>query len=153
MTLFTEQHIPFLRKIGNENNLYVSIKVADDRGKLNLEDKKRCCLLANGFTLDSFTTKARWKNIETDKIESKYQWFHSAVAIYMLLTGFVKKPEQSCIDPILISKTETTFVKIAQEVILSDPSGLKVIETISNKVPSLIVDDHNGTVTASVLND
>ncbi len=134
----------FMHKINKGHvNMRMNIQTAYNQGILNLNDKKRCCLIVNGFGLEQMKSQSQWK-VEGDDHFMKFQWFHSAVAIYMLLNHFVDKPKKSFVDSIFSSKTDETFTEISREVLLSDPDGIKMVELIDSKVQAIVIDYSNG---------
>lgn len=126
-----------------KKNFYLNIEAAHNEGSLNLSDKKRVCLVTNRFTLDHFKSQHRWVN-ESDETVMKFQWFHSALSIYILLCT-PTKIENSFINDVLNTKTKSTFIAIARDVLMSDPDGVKCIDRINSDEEIILIDDQNKT--------
>lgn len=143
---FSTEDFKFLVKLnkGSTNfntnfnaNFNTNVKLAYN--KLNLNDKKRCCLIASGFTLDHFNTQHVFET-RGDEINVKYQWFHSAIAIYTLLSNPNSAPQKSFINAILSTGTEKIFINIARDVLNSDPDGVRYMKLLDTKTEIYLTD-------------
>jgi hypothetical protein len=137
----------FLSKVDpTGRKFYTSVTAAYEHKLLNLNDKKRCCLIATSFTLADCDKQSRWLTSE-EKTITKPQWFHSAFALYILLSRPGSAPKRSFIIPIIATDSREIFLKIAKDVLVSDSAGAECITAVDSGEALLAVDDANETVT------
>lgn len=89
----------------------------------SLDAKKAVCCAVSGFRDPGMMTK-----FKEDPLIMKPQWFHSALAIYLLLTYPSMKPASSFID-LFIGKCDRELLKIAVDVLSSDVDGEELLTT------------------------
>ncbi len=136
----------FLSKINTTGrNFYTSVSTAYEQKILNLNDKKRCCLIATNFTLADCDKQARWMTAE-EKMITKPQWFHSAFSLYILLSRPGSASKDSFIVPIIASDSRETFLKIAKDVLVSNIAGTECIAAVDSGDLLLTIDDRNKSV-------
>lgn len=136
-----------LQQSKSATNPCVQISDALQSNSLTLEDKKRCCLLVNLFPLSKFAHEAPWVTLN-GHVTTKPQWFHSASAIFVLLSGIVSKPTLSFVDAIYTSHTEKDFLAMAREVLSSESDGVEFLTHFasSQTCTNFFIDPHNNTV-------
>lgn len=126
-----------------------NVKLAYTAKILNLNDKKRCCLVTTGFSLDDFNTQHAFetKNNTGSETESnstsvmKCQWFHSAIMIYTLLRRPDLASKNSGVSKLHSTGTADTFLCISREVLNSDPEGAECIKAIDSQVEMVTLSD------------
>jgi len=94
--------------------------------------------MVNGFT--DINKEAKFTD---DPLVMKPQWFHSSLAIYLLLTYPSMKPPNSFIDE-LVGKCESEILKIATDVLSSDDDGRDIVEHPELYFGSTVIDNNKG---------
>jgi hypothetical protein len=138
---FSADNKKFLIKLNRGGlDFYANVKLAYNAKALNLNDKKRCCLITNGFTLDDFNKKYvfevksdRQDEMKDDTSMVKCQWFHSAIMIYTLLQRPDLAPDNSGVHALHSNGTADIFLDISREVLNSDPDGIKCVRIIDSQ--------------------
>jgi hypothetical protein len=114
----------FLAKLRRDKNVYISIQNAYKAGLLTLEDKKRCCVIGNGFPLESFANLHIF-GIKNDVALMKHQWFHSAASIYTLLSRPRLITQNNA--AVLLLPTKETFLALSRHVLSTDEDGIEFL--------------------------
>lgn len=136
----------FLTKIDiTGRNFHTSVLTACEKKLLNLNDEKRCCLIATWFTLADYDKQARWVTSEGKTI-TKPQWFHSAFSLYILLSRPGSAPRGSFIVPIISSNGREAFLKIAKNVLISNIAGAECVAAVDSGGMMIAVDDANKNI-------
>lgn len=91
-----------------------------------LQSKKEICMLINGRSEDDLNVLSRWgiadpNNTDDNEITLKPQYIHAATSIYLLIKYPQLRPESSFVTLIINSKIENECLKIALDVLNSDP--------------------------------
>lgn len=97
---------------------------------LDLEEKKKCCVIGNGRRLETLNDQYLFQVTSSETV-IKRQWFHSAAAIYVLLTHPQLIEKDSWANSLM--STRNTFIKVARDVLNSDLDGIEYVKIMDSQ--------------------